>query len=130
MLLNTCRLLPIHGEVARRAGGAGRMAVALVVAEEDVLEAGFVAGQRDDRKLRRGLDHSVRGALHGEAHGGPAVEALDLSDAVELGERVGGERRGEGGPRLSLDSLFPFFPRPFAGRLCNPAGSDGPARVL
>src|SRR6266851_4300161 len=108
MLLNTCRLLPIHGEVARRAGGAGRMAVALVVAEEDVLEAGFVAGQRDDRKLRRGLDHSVRSALHGEAHGGPAVEALDLSDAVELGERVGGYRLREGDRDLVALDVFQF----------------------
>src|SRR5258708_29491128 len=86
-----------------------RLAVALVVAEEDVLEAEFVAGQRDDRKLRRGLDHSVRGALHGEAHGGPAVEALDLSDAVELGERVGGSRVWQGHPDLLTPHFFYFF---------------------
>src|SRR5437588_9228266 len=84
----------------------GLAAVALVVAQEDVLEAGLVAGQRDHWKLRRRLDHRVRGALHGESNGQPVVERLDLGDPIEPGERVGRDRLGEGDRDLVALDVF------------------------
>src|SRR5260370_14084167 len=91
MLLNTSGLLR-------------RLAVVLVVAKEDVLKAGFVAGQRYDGVLRRGLDHRVGGALNGQADRRPVVQGLHLYDAVQLRERVRGDGVRDGdGDLIALD---------------------------
>src|SRR5690242_1210326 len=84
MLLNTRGRLP-----------GWRGTVALVVLEEDVLQARLVARQRHDGIVGRGLDHSVGVTLHGDAHGVPAAQLLDLDDAVDPVERTGRYRLGE-----------------------------------
>src|SRR2546423_5666719 len=65
-----------------------RLAVTLVVAQEDVLEAGLIARQRHDWILRSGLDHGVGRTLDGKAHGRPVVQGLDLDHSIELRKRV------------------------------------------
>src|ERR1700674_3017266 len=93
MLLNTRGLL-------------NRLTVIFVVAKEDVLEARLIAGQRNDAVARRGLDHSVGGALHREAHRVPVVEHLDVSHALERLERLGRYRlRESDGDLVALDVL-------------------------
>src|SRR5260370_31523350 len=70
-----------------------RLAVALVVPNEYVLEARLIARQRDDGVPGRGLDHGVGGALHGQPDGGALVQPLDLFHSFERIEQIGGHRR-------------------------------------
>src|SRR5216684_350414 len=83
-----------------------RLAVALVVAKEYVLEARLIARERDDGVPGRGLDHGVGGALHGQPDGVALVQLLDLFHPLERIERIGGHRRGERDSELiALDCL-------------------------
>src|SRR5207248_4660112 len=81
-------------------------AVPFVVAEEDVLEARLVAGQRDDRITRGRLDDRIRGSLHRQVHPMPVMQRLNLDHSVERLERLDRNRRGECDRHLvTLDSL-------------------------
>src|SRR6185437_15221849 len=71
------------------AGLPGDLAVALVVAQEDVFQAGFVAGQRHHRILRRRLDHGILPARYGQAQRAPIGQRLDALHAVQRFERLG-----------------------------------------
>src|SRR5438874_13120497 len=65
-----------------------RLAVALVVAQEDVLEAGLIARQRHDWISRSGFDHCVGRTLDGKADSHPIVQGLDLGHPIEPCERL------------------------------------------
>src|SRR5215831_995352 len=88
------------------AGLPGGPAVRLVVAQEDVLQAGLVAAQRDHPVPRRRLYHRVGGALHLQAQPEPAGRRLDSGHAVQPLERLGGDGAGEQyGDLVALDVL-------------------------
>src|SRR2546430_14870939 len=81
-------------------------ALRIVIAEEDVLEARLVAGQRDDRISRGRLNDRIRGSLHGQVHPMPVMQRLNLDHPVERLERLNRNRRGECDRHLvTLDGL-------------------------
>src|SRR4029077_3399018 len=85
--------------------GLLRLIVGLVVAEENVLEAGLVARKRNHRIPCRRLDHRIRGSLDRDPHR-PVVELLDLDDAIEAREDVGSNGLREvNGDLVALDVL-------------------------
>src|SRR5260370_27115515 len=67
----------------------GGRAVGLVVAQEDVLEAGLVAGERDDLKACGSLDHRIGRSLHRQAHGVAVVQRLHVGHALQRLEGLG-----------------------------------------
>src|SRR5712692_9129762 len=75
--------------LSHTAGLLGGRAVPFVVAQEDVLEARLVAGERDDRKVRGRLDHRVRGSLHRQANGMAVVQRLHVSHPFQRLEGLG-----------------------------------------
>src|SRR5438270_605703 len=60
-------------------------AVRFVIAEEDVLEARLVAGQRDDRITRGGLDDRIRGSVHRQVHPMPVMQLDAVDELLEIG---------------------------------------------
>src|SRR5260370_7675458 len=93
-------------------GVPGARTVPFVVPKEDVLEARLNACQRNYRKARRRLDHSLRRPLHRETHTMPVVQCLYLDHAVQSFERLCGNRVGERDRHLvTLDGLhFGYVP--------------------
>src|SRR5712691_5275293 len=80
--------------------------VPLVVAQEDVLEARLVAGERHDWKAGGRLDHRVRGSLHRQAHRMAVVQRLHVGYTLQRLERLGRNRAGERDRDLvALDGL-------------------------
>src|SRR5438094_1144190 len=96
-------------------GFPGGFVFALVVAQEDVLQARLVARERHHLVLRRGLDHRVSGPLHVEAKTRAVVERLHAGHAVEQRERLGGHRLAEDDRDLVALDVF---------KLGNPAHPD------
>src|SRR5260370_27319568 len=85
------------------------VAVALVVAKENVLEARLVARQRNDGVPGSGLDHGVGGALHGQPDRVALVQLLDLFHAVERIERIGrGTCGATDGGHITAVFLVPY----------------------
>src|ERR1700730_17106663 len=80
-----------------------RRALILVVAHEDILQAGLVADEVDERILGRDLDDRVDPALRREAKRPPVGRRLYPSHAIQPAERVGRRHGGEG--QLSLVTL-------------------------
>src|SRR6266702_2933765 len=72
------------------------LTIALVVAQEDVFQAGFVTGQGDDGMLRRRLDHRIRPTLHRQAQRMPTGQRLHLLHTVQRLERLGRHDLGKG----------------------------------
>src|ERR1035437_726881 len=73
-----------------------RLVVARVVAQEDILQAGLMAGQGYDRVFRRRLDHRVRPTLHRQVERVPAVHHRYLCDTLQALERLHRYIVGEG----------------------------------
>src|SRR5690242_17819401 len=83
---------------------ATSLAVAFVVAQEDVFQAGLLAGQRKDRMLCRRLDDAIQPAGDRQAQRAPIGQSLHLVHAVQRLERRDGRGLGEGdGDVVALD---------------------------
>src|SRR6266702_1868129 len=82
------------------------LAIAFVVAQEDVFQAGFVTGQADDGMLRRRLDHRVRPTLHRQAQRMPTGQRLHLLHTVQRLESLGRHDLGKGDDNFVALDVF------------------------
>ena len=71
--------------MARLLGGR---AIILIVAQEDLFQAGFLAGQVHDGMLRRRLDDPIQPTGHREAQRMPIGQRLRLIDARQSLESI------------------------------------------
>src|SRR5260221_6794304 len=82
------------------------LTIALVVAREDIFQAGFVTGQRDDRMQRCRFDHAIQLARHGQAQRVPIGKLLHLLHTGKPLEHLGWRGVGKGdGNFVALDVL-------------------------
>src|SRR6266566_7249702 len=69
--------------------------IALIITQEDVFQARFVAGQADDSIVRGGLDHCIRFTLHSQTQRISTRQRLHLCYTIQGLERLGRHRIGE-----------------------------------